>query len=869
VTAVRGGPRLGGRTAVAAATALAVGSLVGGTLYVSSAASEALQVQLDRTCLGDAGVIFGLDETSTVDTTGQTVETRLDAAAAGIAHVDAPIVTRSVPDVHYLVPGAESTVLPRLTLLARDGQAAALGVPELAPGEALVPEWAAATLAPGGTGQIEVQTPPSRIERRESGEIVSIDLPDGPLVTLDVVGTYAEIPVRPEPSFWCTQRDLLRPSLSGDRPLPMVLVAQETLEGLPVGFATWELRPDPHGLRRDDAEQLIDDYDALIPVLHPDEPEVAPPPEGAPPIAGVATLVDRAERAAEFVARSIAPVRYAAALSALVLLVGAGVLVVRDQRRELRLRALRGVGPTGLAVGQLRWMAPVTLVGAVAGGLLAVAGVRLVGPTPEIEPAAVRDGALLGAAGWLVCLLVVASVVGAVGAATVDHGAARRRAHTWFVPEVALVLLAVWSFTRLDRIGGVRQTGAQLRGGDLLAQAFPLVAAIAATVLLARPLRWALRRLRRSGDRLPAPVLVGWRRVLAEPGVSVTLAAATALATAFAVQATSLTDSVARLLDDKSSVFVGSDLAIGVIDDPGDVTGLGAAATVIERVDARSPASVEVIGVDPTTFEAAAFWRDDADDRRLGVLLDVLRARSDTGDVPALVVGGDLDGDVVELRGGVDLTIDVVGEPEFFPGFRNGSTLVVVDRSVMVDAPSRTEVWVRDPVDDAVARLQAADVRISATQDTSEIFEVTDFLATRWGYASFTALAVVIAIVTLLGQLLVLDARRSSRQVAHVLVQRMGMSRRGEAVAVGVEVAIPLVTGVLAGTAIGWGAARLATSRLDSLRNLRPSAVLVVDAAALGAAGVAVIVVVTMLALGATVGLLRTRAMEVMRAVSG
>jgi hypothetical protein len=276
-----------------------------------------------------------------------------------------------------------------------------------------------------------------------------------------------------------------------------------------------------------------------------------------------------------------------------------------------------------------------------------------------------------------------------------------------------------------------------------------------------------------------------------------------------------------------------------------------------------------VIGVDPTTFEAAAFWRDDADDRRLGVLLDVLRARSDTGDVPALVVGGDLDGDVVELRGGVDLTIDVVGEPEFFPGFRNGSTLVVVDRSVMVDAPSRTEVWVRDPVDDAVARLQAADVRISATQDTSEIFEVTDFLATRWGYASFTALAVVIAIVTLLGQLLVLDARRSSRQVAHVLVQRMGMSRRGEAVAVGVEVAIPLVTGVLAGTAIGWGAARLATSRLDSLRNLRPSAVLVVDAAALGAAGVAVIVVVTTLALGATVGLLRTRAMEVMRAVSG
>jgi putative ABC transport system permease protein len=852
---------------VAAATALAVGSLVGGTLYVSSAGSEALQVQLERTCLGDAGAAFDIEDPADA--------ARLTAAAASLAHVERPVVTRMITGVEHRRPSADAGVLPRLTLLSRDGQSESLGVRHLAAGEALVPEWAVADLAPRGTGTIEVQMPPTQLRQTPDGGFVSVDLPDRPLLTLTVVGSYPDIPVRPEPSFWCVQRDLLRPNTNGDPPPPMVLVASETLERLPVGVGVWELRPDPDGLRRDQARRLLSDYESLVQVLHPDEdPADLLPADDAPPIAGIGTLADRADRTAEFVARTIAPVRYAAALSALVLLVGAGVLVVRDQRRELRLRALRGVGPIGLASGQLRWMAPVTVTGAVAGALLAIAGVRLAGPTPELEPSSLRSALFLGTAGWLVCLLVAATVVGAVAAATVDHAAARRPARTWFVPELPLAVLAVWSFTRLDRIGGVQQAGTQIQGGDLVAQAFPLVSAVAAATLLTRPLRWLLRRLRRTGDRLPTPVMLGWRRVLAEPGVSVTIVAATALATAFAVQATSLTDSVARLMHDKSAVFVGSDLAVAVLDEPASTHDLGAAATVVERVQDRDPRSVEVLGIDPATFEAAAFWRGDAHDRSLGELIDSIELISTSGGagrdgrVPALVIGGHLDTDVVQLGGGIDLAIRDVAAPAFFPGFRNGSTLVVVDRSAVAEAPGRVELWVRDPVGDVLPRLRDSGVRVTSAQDTGEIFEVTDFLSTRWGYASFTALGIVIAIVTLLGQLLVLDARRSSRRVAHVLVERMGMRRRGEAVAVGVEVGVPLVTGVLAGTAIGWAAARLATSRLDALRNLKPNAVLVVDAAALGAVGVAVLVVITVLALGTAVGLVRTRAMEVMRAVS-
>jgi hypothetical protein len=295
---------------------------------------------------------------------------------------------------------------------------------------------------------------------------------------------------------------------------------------------------------------------------------------------------------------------------------------------------------------------------------------------------------------------------------------------------------------------------------------------------------------------------------------------------------------------------------------------------VLNRVDARSPSTVEVLGVDPDTFAAAAFWRADADARSLDELLRAVRVDQAAGEgasVPALVIGDELASDRIQLGGDFpDLTIDEVATPEFFPGFRNGRTLVVVDRDALGEAAraSGAEVWVRNPVDGATQSLRDAGVRVRGVQDAAEVFAVTDFLSTRWGYAAFTALGVVIAIVTLLGQLLVLDARRSSRRVAHVLVRRMGLGRRGEATAVAVEVGVPLVAGALAGAAVGWGAARLATSRLDSLRNLKPTAVLVVDAAALGAAGIVVAVAVTLLAVAGTVGLIRTRAMEVMRALS-
>src|SRR5262245_60924213 len=77
---------LGGSAAVAAATALLGIALASGPLYVSSAASEAVQVGLARTCPSDAGLVVGVPpflDASVLD--------RLDDLAAPVDHVEAPI----------------------------------------------------------------------------------------------------------------------------------------------------------------------------------------------------------------------------------------------------------------------------------------------------------------------------------------------------------------------------------------------------------------------------------------------------------------------------------------------------------------------------------------------------------------------------------------------------------------------------------------------------------------------------------------------------------------------------------------------------------------------------------------------------------
>jgi hypothetical protein len=175
-------------------------------------------------------------------------------------------------------------------------------------------------------------------------------------------------------------------------------------------------------------------------------------------------------------------------------------------------------------------------------------------------------------------------------------------------------------------------------------------------------------------------------------------------------------------------------------------------------------------------------------------------------------------------------------------------------------------VWIRDPPADAVQLLRDAGARITTDgQSVEDVFDVISFRAVRWSYSVLGAFGVLVAVVVLMMQLLAIDARRQRRQVAHVMMRRTGFGRRRLALASVIEVGVPVVGGVVAGVALGVATAHASVRRLDTLRRLRPPAVVVVDVSTIVFVSLGTLVAVTVLAALTVGSTLRARPMEVMR----
>jgi putative ABC transport system permease protein len=845
-----------GWVAVAAIVALGSACLAGSPLYLSSVATAAVHSELGHICLADVSVRIPMGGAQ------PDVNTVLDAFAARlIAHTQPRVLTRIAPSISVENgrPGARPF---RVNLLYRDDQEQNLLRPVKSPAaddQVLAPEWMS---PPQGT---------------KAGDDLTLFVEDATgnrqfEQVVHVVDTYPLVPTRPESSYWCGLRSFFRSAGNdpADPPTPVLLATSRELRVAQVfRTAEWELRPKIAGLSRHDAAVLADRFDEIAEAAERlvDVSELI---RGRTVIDGdpLRTVVRHAEASSAVVAGTMAPVRLVALLSSLSLLGAATALLARERQRELRLRLLKGQSPWSLGLRVARGATGAVVVGTLVGGVLAVLAVRYLGPASEFEAAAVRSAVLYTVVGSVVAFVGIACVAAARARTFVD-GRQRRRSWVRFVPwELIPVAAAVASFARLDRIGGVQQVGARAAHADFWAQCFPLLAIIAPLAVLARPTVALLRRWRLAGKRLPPSVMTGLRRSLAEPSVTGAVLLATALAAGSFTVARLLTDSTSVLLSEKAAVFLGSDLTmttrdITVLPPPFDTIG-----TIVARSQGHSGAqSVDLLGIDRATFARAVHWRDDAAERSLDELIGAIGPTTTGGPVPALVVGGTLPDTHLESLVGRPMDITPVGSAQWFPGFRNGAVLVVIDKDVLVSSgfSAGSEILLRDPPPDGFTQLSDAGILVRSPHDQSLVFNVTSFLTVHWAYATLSILGALIGIVVLLAQLLVLDARRQTRQAAHVLTTRMGLSSRGEAIGLVAELGPALAAGAAVGMLIGWLVTRASIARLDSLRHLAPPARVV--------AHLSVGLPVLLAVLGSLVVLVsvgfamikRTRAMEVMR----
>jgi putative ABC transport system permease protein len=844
-----------GWVSVAAIVALGSACLAGSPLYLSSVATAAVHSELSHICLADVSLQIPIGGAQP-----DVIPSLENMAATFNTHTERSVLTRIAPFIS-LDNGRPDARPFRVNLLYRDGQEENLLRPVKAPAaddEVLAPEW---------------MSPP---EGTKSGAVLRLFANDGDgnlafEQTVRVVDTYPLVPTRPESSYWCGLRSYFRSPGSdpADPPTPALFMSSKALRVAQLfRIAIWELRPKIDGLSRHDAAVLADHFDevarAADRLVDVDERQ-----RGLTVIdgAGLRTVVRHAGASTAVVAGTMAPVRLVALLSSLALLAAATALLARERQRELRLRLLKGQSPWSLGLRVARSAASAVVVGTLVGGLLAVLAVRYLGPASEFESAAVRSAVLYTIIGSLAALVAIACVA-AVRARTFVDGRLRHRPWARFVPwELIPVAAAAFSFARLDRIGGIQQIGARAAHADFWAQCFPLMAIIAPLAVLARPTVALLRHWRLAGKRLPPSVLTGLRRSLAEPGVTGAVLLATALAAGSFTVARLLTDSTSVLLSEKAAVYLGSDLTMTTRDITTLPPPFDAIGTIVARSQGHSGSqTVDLLGIDRATFARAVHWRDDASDRSLDELIDAI-APTASGPIPAIVVGGTLP--ETRLVSLVRRPMDIVpvGTARWFPGFRNGAVLVVVDKDTLESSAFSTgsEILLRDPPPGAFDTLSDAGVLVKTPHDPSLVFNVTSFLTVNWAYATLSILGVLIGIVVLLAQLLVLDARRQTRQAAHVLTTRMGLSSRGEAIGLVAELGPALAVGAAVGVLIGWLVTRISIARLDSLRHLAPPARVVANLAA----GLPVLVgVLGSLAVLVSVGFVmikRTRAMEVMR----
>jgi putative ABC transport system permease protein len=709
------------------------------------------------------------------------------------------------------------------------------------------------------------------------------------VVSARVAGIYRDLNRLAQTPFWCSQSPLIyQPGFGEEIPPPLILVDRDTLAALDrqlhqdrLDFI-WEL-PLAGDLTLPRARATVAALDGFRASLG-EGPRLflltsSPGFLGAnsPGVAFVNSelpfITQRSGGIVAAVSGAIGPVATAGIAVALLLVAAAGSYWVDRRRREVALLAAKGVGPAEIALKAALEMLLPAVLGVVAGWALAVALVRIFGPSELLDPAAPRAALSRAAVALLGGVLLLAVVAALRVRGQTERGLGVRSGRLGRIPfELAVLALAALAFQRLQSHRPPVATGTSVPRIDLLLLAFPLLFLTGTVGLAVRALEPVTRRLRTAGSHWPHAVYLASRRLASSSRLALLLLAAAAVSIGVLVYAATLTQSVRSTLDAKARVFLGSDLSILVLEDvqaPPGVRG-----TMVARLDDGEVGGnrVDLLAIDRPSFERAAFWDPSFASRPLRSMLASLGPAPASGAVPVLASerGAPTDGTIALFLPGQSRTAripyHVVDRVRTFPGER-ANPLLVMDRRALsayrVSAEYR--LWARGDLADVQAAAQRAGIATGIASSATDVLDASSFLAISWTFGFLQSFGVLIGLITVGGLLLYLETRQRARKVTYVLIRRMGLSRAAHRLSVFTEVGATLVGGCVAGMVLSLLAARLVYARLDALPTVQPPPLLRTPVLALAATGAAVLLAAWLGAWTAQRSADRTNAAEVLR----
>jgi putative ABC transport system permease protein len=691
----------------------------------------------------------------------------------------------------------------------------------------------------------------------------------GPSTVVRVAGTYESLVGTSLPQFWCTQTGLFGTPDSNAPPPPVILTDQPTfLRLLPaigshsVPSFEWQrfflgnrtlpqARRVAHGAKTFALRIGISDQEFGSP--QPRRIGGGFRVSTSLPVQ-LAAVVTHAGAVEHSLRGSIGPVSLSGAVVALLLVGLAGSYWVDRRRIEVQLLGIRGVGPVAIGIkAALETLVPVA-IGSAIGWLVGLALMPTLGPSGRVQGQAKIQALELVGLGALAGIVLVAVVAAARTRGLLERPVGHAPpAWTKFPVELLGLAGALWAWRSIGTVS-LQASGSQAPRVPAAMLVFPLLFLLSTAALTGRLAAAVLRtgRPARATTHSSPAVWLAVRRLAGGAALVALLVLSTGASIGVLVYSSALSRSQRATLDAKAEIFVGSKvsaLTVGHVTIPPELANVTTQVALVNSAQVGA-APVEVIGVDPATFERAAFWNSSFSSHSLHSLLATLdAASSSTHDLAVLETDGDTGiGDVLtdtQILGVGQIRLHVIERTSTFPGEDGGEPLLVTTKADLARLPLRSapELWVRGDKAQVLNDLNRVGDQAPIVVATSDVIGVTTFAAVTWTFAYLQAFGVLIGIVTVGGLLLFLTTRARSRGLAYSMSRRMGLRRRQHVASLAAELGVVIGLGAVAGGGWGWLAVEMAARHLNALPGLPPAALVEVPVATLAGAAAALVAV--------------------------